>query len=86
MRVAGLVRTLNQSEKIRKSWEGHAGARTGDRRRGGSVVVVVVVVARYEPIRRNRYIGYLKKPMSSTLYRTCIRNIGGRLRGIPTDR
>ena len=67
MRVAGLVRTLNQSEKIRKSWEGHAGARTGDRRRGGSVVVVVVV-ARYEPIRRNRYIGYLKKPMSSRYF------------------
>jgi len=67
------VRTLNQSERA-----GRGIARTGDRRRGGSVVVVV---ARYEPIRRNRYIGYLKKPMSSTLYRTCIRNIGGRLKG-----
>ena len=65
------MRTLNQSERAGRGL-------TGDRRRGGSVVVVV---ARYEPIRRNRYIGYLKKPMSSTLYRTCIRNIGGRLKG-----
>ena len=66
------MRTLNQSERA---------GRGTDRRQeegGGSVVVVV---ARYEPIRRNRYIGYLKKPMSSTLYRTCIRNIGGRLKG-----
>jgi len=72
MRVA---RVGEDSQSIRKSWEGH-GQETGGG--GGSVVVVV---ARYEPIRRNRYIGYLKKPMSSTLYRTCIRNIGGRLKG-----
>ena len=62
MRVA---RVGEDSQSIGKDQKELGGARTGDRRRGGSVVVVV---ARYEPIRRNRYIGYLKKPMSSTLF------------------
>ena len=64
MRVA---RVGEDSQSIGKDQKELGGARTGDRRRGGSVVVVVVV-ARYKPIRRNRYIGYLKKPMSSTLF------------------
>ena len=64
MRVA---RVGEDSQSIGKDQKELGGARTYRRQEegGGSVVVVV---ARYEPIRRNRYIGYLKKPMSSTLF------------------